>query len=186
MAPRANPWRRRLVLGLVACPLGLAADDAPPEVRAVLPPARLRGTGRMRVLGMHIYDAFLWAGDSFQGFPASALALELRYARALRGRLIAERSLEEMRRGGEIAEDTAKAWLDFMATSFPDVTRGDRITGLFAPTEGASFLFNGKPCGEVRDARFAERFFGIWLAPHTSAPALRESLLGLNRSTSRD
>lgn len=186
MAPRADAWRRRLLLGLLAWPLGLAAEVAPPEVRAVLPSARLRGSGRMRVLGMHIYDAVLWVGDSFQGFPAGALGLELRYARTLRGRLIAERSLEEMRRGGEIAEDTASAWLAFMAASFPDVTRGDRITGLFAPGEGASFVFNGKPCGELRDGRFAERFFGIWLAPHTSAPALRESLLGLNRSTSRD
>jgi len=32
--------------------------------------------------------------------------------------------------------------------------------------------------GEVKDAEFARRFFGIWLAPSTSEPALRQTLLG--------
>ena len=32
---------------------------------------------------------------------------------------------------------------------------------------------------EKRDAEFARRFFGIWLAPETSEPRLRAALLGL-------
>jgi len=39
------------------------------------------------------------------------------------------------------------------------------------------FLLNGKPYGEVRDPEFAPLFFGIWLSPATSEPALRQSLL---------
>jgi hypothetical protein len=39
------------------------------------------------------------------------------------------------------------------------------------------FLLNGKPFGEVRDAEFSSLFFGIWLSPGTSEPAMRQSLL---------
>ena len=176
--------RRCAVVGLLACPLGASAQGVPQEVRAVLDVPRLRGTGRMTVLGMHIYDARLWVGESFEGFPASALALELQYGRALSGRLIAERSLHEMRRGAEIADDTGQAWLSFMSQTFPDVQKGDRITGIYRPGAGAVFHCNARPCGESRDAHFAECFFGIWLAPHTSEPKLRESLLGAAKPAS--
>jgi hypothetical protein len=40
-----------------------------------------------------------------------------------------------------------------------------------------AFLLNGRPLGEVRDPDFARVFFGIWLSPRTSEPALREALL---------
>lgn len=43
------------------------------------------------------------------------------------------------------------------------------------------FLVNGKAVGEVADAEFAQRFFGIWLAPTTSEPQLREALLANTR-----
>jgi hypothetical protein len=58
------------------------------------------------------------------------------------------------------------------------VHAGDRITGVHRPGEAAVFFVNGRGVGEVRDARFAQLFFGIWLSPRTSQPALRASLLG--------
>ena len=45
------------------------------------------------------------------------------------------------------------------------------------PGEAALFFVNGRAVGDVRDARFAQLFFGIWLSPQTSEPRLRESLL---------
>jgi hypothetical protein len=35
----------------------------------------------------------------------------------------------------------------------------------------------------LRDEAFGPRFFGIWLATHTSQPELREQLLGLRAPT---
>jgi hypothetical protein len=32
--------------------------------------------------------------------------------------------------------------------------------------------------GDIADAEFARLFFGIWLSPRTSAPALRQALMG--------
>jgi hypothetical protein len=162
---------------------GLAQDAAAPpaEVGSALPGAKLQGRGRLRFLGLHVYDALLWTvarapdGEAQNG----ALALELRYARTLRGPLIAERSIEEMRRIGEFAESEAQRWLEAMKRLFPDVNAGDRITGVHRPGEAALFFVNGRAVGEVRDARFAQLFFGIWLSPRTSEPALRSQLLGI-------
>jgi hypothetical protein len=66
-----------------------------------------------------------------------------------------------------------------MLRVFPDVRQGDRLVGLQRPGTGASFWINGRFQGEVRDVEFARRFFGIWLSPQTSEPAMRRALLGL-------
>lgn len=157
----------------------------PPELQRALPQAQWQGEGRLRFLGMRIYDARLWVAPGFEaaGFARAPLALELRYARSLNGRLIAERSLTEMVRSGPLDEAQRSAWLAAMTGLFPDVKDGDRITGVFTPGTVATFFLNGQPLGEVRDARFAERFFGIWLSPQTSEPALRQALLSGGRVT---
>jgi hypothetical protein len=66
-----------------------------------------------------------------------------------------------------------------MLQFFPDVRPGDRITGVQRPDGVVRFFLNGQLRGEKRDADFARRFFGIWLAPVTSEPRLRAALLGL-------
>ncbi|HSQ73412.1 MAG TPA: chalcone isomerase family protein, partial [Rubrivivax sp.] len=86
--------------------------------------------------------------------------------------------LKEMRRQAEIDADTGANWLAEMTRIFPDVNAGDRITGFHRPGTGARFFVNGRLRGEVLDADFARLFFGIWLSPRTSEPALREALLG--------
>jgi hypothetical protein len=157
-----------------------ATPAAPPEVRAELPGAQLVGQGRLRWFGFLVYDARLWALQPLAGSdPAQLpLALELEYARRLAGRDIAERSIEEMRALGRFDDADAQRWLQQMAAIFPDVDRGDRITGVQRPGEAARFFVNARLAGEVRDAVFTRLFFGIWLAPGTSQPALRAALLG--------
>lgn len=173
---------RRVVLAAAvsACATAAQATTPPAEVSTALPGAALQGQGRLRYFGLHIYDASLWssaritAGDALN----AALALELRYARTLRGDLIAERSLEEMKRVGDVNEADGKRWLDAMKQLFPDVKAGDRITGVHRPGDGAAFFVNGRLAGVVRDAQFAQLFFAVWLSPRTSQPALRSELLG--------
>jgi hypothetical protein len=157
-----------------------AAPAVPPEVAAVLPGATLQGSGRLRFVGLSVYDARLWRGPSPLGadWTSAPLALELVYQRSLVGRLIAERSLKEMRRQRDISDDEAGRWLAAMMQVFPDVKEGDRITGLHVPGLGARFAVNGAVRGDVRDPEFARLFFGIWLSEKTSEPALRRALLG--------
>ena len=158
-------------------------SPAPPrELAAEWPAARVQGRAQMRFLGLHVYDIRLWTTDAPLGpedWTRRPLALEIEYARELPGRRIAERSLEEMRRAGPIAAEAAERWLQAMLQFFPDVRAGDRITGLQRPDGVVRFFVNGQLRGEKRDADFARRFFGIWLAPVTSEPRLRAALLGL-------
>jgi hypothetical protein len=173
--------RRALLAALACAPLAARANLAlPPEVGSELPGARLLGSGRLTFLGLHVYDARLWTDDQFAAdrFDRHALALELQYGRTLYGRLIAERSLEEMKRQGRLTDEQGERWLASMKQAFPDVNKGDRITGVQRPGESTRIFVNGTLRGELRDAEFTRRFFGIWLAPQTSEPKLRQSLLG--------
>ena len=142
----------------------LAAQAAVPvEVRQALGEASsLRGRARLRMLGFLIYDASLWVGERFnpERFWAEPFALELLYGRSLKGSSIAERSLDEMRRGGLLEAATAQAWLSFMSQVFPDVQQGDRITGTWdARQERAAFFVNGSATQALQDAEFGRRFF---------------------------
>jgi hypothetical protein len=159
-----------------------SGSNAPAEVaQQSWGATRLQGQGRLRFLGLHVYDARLWVGEQAVGesdWAQRPLALELVYARRLVGKLIAERSLKEMQGLEAIEASAAQRWLAEMTRLFPDVNDGDRLTGIHRPGEGARFFLNGQLRGELRDAEFSRLFFGIWLSPKTSEPALRERLLG--------
>jgi hypothetical protein len=160
-------------------PLMASARSELPE----LPGWQPRSQARMRFLGLSVYEVALWSPEAVTAtsWAQQPLALALTYARSLKGELIAERSLKEMRRQGEIAEAKAERWLAAMKTLFPDVRDGDRLTGRHDPQQGASFWFQGQPrrAAIELDAEFSRLFFGIWLHPQTSEPALRAQLLGL-------
>mgnify|MGYP000887153096 CR=1 FL=1 len=191
-ASRVNFSRRMVLVGGVACAAGWHAsgsyaqssERAPEDVQRRLPTATLLGRGMLRFLGLEIYEAVLWAERSFEGsrYAAHAFALELRYARGLYGNLIAERSLKEMERSGPISAAERDRWLAFMRKTFPDVSAGDRITGFWRPKdESSEFVVVERGVAKsavLVDREFGERFFGIWLAPTTSEPALRQTLLG--------
>ncbi|MEO8653539.1 MAG: chalcone isomerase family protein, partial [Ramlibacter sp.] len=114
-------------------------------------------------------------------FAGHRFALELRYLRELRGGAIAQHSIDEMRRAGDFSEQQAQHWLQALADVLPDVRPGDRIMGVHAPGQGASFVVNGKPAVTIADPVFATLFFAIWLGPATSQPGLRAALLGAAR-----
>jgi hypothetical protein len=151
-------------------------------VAAAVPQARLLGSTRLKVWGFDIYDAQLWAAPGLQParYADTALALELRYLRGFSRADIARRSLAEMRGSAPISDAQAAAWQQQLEAAFPDVQKGDRILGIYLPqTRSARFVTNGQPSGEISDGDFARLFFGIWLSPQTSEPAMRQALLGL-------
>ena len=89
------------------------------------------------------------------------------------GRVILRYRLDDLLEG-----TVAERWLRTMTQIFPDVKAGDRITGIQRPEGLSRFFHNSSLRGEVRDAEFTRRFFGIWLGETTSEPSLRDSLLG--------
>lgn len=157
-----------------------AAQAAPPEVRAALPKAQLVGQGALRFFGLLVYEARLWAAPGFQAgtYDSQPFALELVYARKLDGSAIAERSVAEMRRVGSFSDAQARTWLSLMQQAFPDVAAQDRLVGLHDGRGDVRFFYNGRPTAQTSDRVYAHLFFGIWLDPQTSAPALRRALIG--------
>lgn len=161
-----------------------AVDDpaAPPSfVQQALPAAALLGRGQMRFLGLRIYDARLWVGPQFRAadFGKHPLALELKYHRAFKGTAIAQRSIDEIRRQGELAPALAQRWQKALAALLPDVQPGDRLTGLYQPGQGMQLWRGELLLGSIDDAELARSFFAIWLSPRTSEPSLRSALLAL-------
>jgi len=187
-SPYASPERRQLLLGALAAltlPAGRADANTPPgeapsEVAAQLPRARRQGRGTFRWWGLPIYDAELWTEQPLapERFDQAPFALALHYARTLAGQQIAERSLVEMRRIGPVDDTQARTWLAALRDAFPDVAEGDRLVGLHRPGEPTRFFCNGRPTRNVSDPAFAPLFFGIWLSPRSTEPALRQALYG--------
>jgi len=172
-------WRAENARAL-ALTLGLLLSAMQAMAHPELPGSRLQGQATLSYFGLRIYHAWLWTLPDFHiSQPVEQpLVLELEYLRGLKGALIAERSLQEMRRSAQITDTQAERWLSEMQRAFPDVKAGDRISGQHLPGQGARFWHNGRLVARIDDAQFARLFFSIWLAPSTSQPEMRLALLG--------
>lgn len=138
----------------------------------------------MRFFGLEVYQARLWVSPGFapERYGDKPLALALTYQRNFTAQAIAKRSIEEMRRVAPFSNEQAERWQAALQAALPDVKPGDTLTGIYRPGGGAVFRMADKVVGEVADPEFARLFFGIWLSPNTSEPALRQALLA-SRST---
>jgi len=86
-----------------------------------------------------------------------------------------------MRRLGFGTTAEQRRWLEEMRRVFPDVRRGDELTGTAVPGRGVEFALNGRPIGSIDDPAFGRAFFAIWFDPRTRSRDLRASLLGESR-----
>ena len=185
--PPLHAWPHAL---LALCLTWLCALSGVQATAALVPPAELArelekpvlaGRGRLRWLGIPVYDVSLWTTPQFQPerFGAHPFALEIRYARTLSGSTLEDASLKQMqalevRPGARQAE-----WRQALAGAFPDVKPGDRLTGMHLPDKGLRLYFNGQLHKAIDDPLLSQSFFAIWLSPATQEPRLRAQLLGL-------
>jgi hypothetical protein len=166
-----------LVLLLTPALARAAAPPLPAAILEVAPALKARGGGELTFFGISVYDGWYWTAAS--GWPQGGpYALDLHYHRSLDGAKIAERSVDEIAKLGFGSPADRVRWGEAMARLFPDVKRGDRITGVNVGTGVVHYFFNGKPIGEIGDPGFADAFFGIWLHPRTSQASFRQKLLG--------
>lgn len=187
--PPNRPWAwaavwRAVLLGVLLGGLtfrgGLAQESTPLTAQHMGFAPRLQGQGQLRFWGVPVYEARLWVGPVFeaQAYARHAFALELIYQRAFRAEAIAQRSIEEIRRQRALSETQARDWQQVLTQLLPDVRPGDRLIGVYQPGQGLRLWHGGHERGAVEDAELARLFFGIWLSPQTSVPALRQALLG--------
>lgn len=169
----------RLALAAMFLTLAGAVSAAPPLPDAVtrdFPGLKAQGDARLRFFGIHVYDASLWAPGAWSA--QERFVLDIRYAIAIRGKALTERSLKEMRGQGFTDEAKLARWSSEMDRVFPDLQPGDRLVGAFVPGKEARFYNDKGPLGVVADAEFARAFFAIWMDEKTSEPGLRAKLLG--------
>ncbi|MFZ4124919.1 MAG: chalcone isomerase family protein [Rickettsiales bacterium] len=148
-------------------------------VTRYIPDAKPVGSGRLTILFWDAYDATLFASNG--RYDASQpFILKLAYLTEVSGEKIASISVDEMRNQDKVSEANLERWGDVMQQIFPDVQKGDVITGIFLPQTGVTrFYKNDTMIGAVEDRAFGRHFFDIWLATSTSEPQLRRQLLGL-------
>lgn len=164
--------------------IGVRPALATDYIQELVPEAQKVGEGRMDFMVWDIYDAALFAPQG-QWQDDQPYALQLTYLRNLSGVKIADRSVQEMRGVGYSDEVRLATWHTQMRGIFPDVDDGDVITGIYTEEGHTVFYREDIEIGRIKDPQFGRAFFSIWLDPKTSAPDLRERLLGLAKNTNR-
>ena len=170
-------------LALAVTAVSARAVDAPPlpsQVLALASNLKVQGGGELTFFGISVYDGYYWSPT--RGWTQDGpYALDLHYHRALDGAKIAERSVSEIAKLGYGTREQRTRWGEEMRRMFPDVRRGDRLTGVNLPGGVVRYFHNGKSIGEIADPGFAQAFFGIWLDPKSSEADFRQLLLGEKR-----
>lgn len=156
---------RPIRAALAALALALTATPAwasPTEVERALPGAEKVGEASYHMLGIHLFNAELYT-DSGAFSWNDTFALTLTYERAARQSTLINRSISEMsQRGAGDARALAplRAQLE---RCFPNIQRGDRVTGVSTGANTARFYYNGAQRCDVNWPGFRRHFFGIWL-----------------------
>ena len=167
--------RAILASALIALCLLAPAGATSQAWLAPIPQAQRVGEGVFKRLGWSVYTARLWAPDGVYT-PGKPFALSLTYELDIARSRIVDASLDQMTRLGAPVADRPQ-WRVALEAVLRDVTKGQSLTGVYVPGQGATFYLDDTPTGRM-DEELAQYFFGIWLDPRTSEPALRVALLG--------
>lgn len=136
------------------------------------------GSVKFEYIFWDVYFATLYAPEG--AFDADQpYALSLKYLRDFDGASIAERSVKEMKQQGFNDKQKLTEWEAVMVEIFPDVKKGQTITGISNAEGEALFYLDEQLLGTVPDPDFTSKFFDIWLSDKTSEPKLRQKLLKL-------
>ncbi len=169
-------------LRLILCALILASTPksiwASELIQKSIGNASIVGEGKLSVAFWDVYNATLHAPGG-EWNSSRPFALSIKYFRDIRGKDIADRSVQEMRMQGFNDEVRLAAWNAQMKSIFPDVKNGSILSAIFIPGKQTTFYNGNQPIGVIKGDEFSRRFFDIWLSEKTSEPELRKQLLGL-------
>ncbi len=164
----------RTLIG-IALSMSLLTTSLAEEWRSLLPGSTQVGQGQLTRFGWSIYQAQLWT-QTGKYDPGQPFALKLIYDRDIAESRIVQASLDEMLKLGAPVQERP-GWRAILEQVIDDVKKGESLTGVYRPGEGATFFHQDKRTG-VMNEELARHFFAIWLDPRTSEPSLRQALLG--------
>lgn len=172
---------RKFLFVMISClsySLSAFSDTPPSALYYSVPDISAVGSGRYSVFMWDVYDATLYASNG-KWHADKPFALSLTYLRDIKGKQIVNASIDRIERQGVTNRQQLQSWSRQMTDLFPDVTEGSSITGYVNQNKETVFFFGEQEIGRIRDPRFSEYFFNIWLGIDTEAPELRAQLLGL-------
>jgi hypothetical protein len=138
---------------------------------------QLVGQGTLNFLLIPVYDASLTAKSVDLVYPPqSAFNLKLVYRRAFSAPMIVA---ETLRQWQAQQVSVRPGWEKALESLIPDINAGDTLELSVDEHLNATLLHNGISLGTIDDRELLEAFVGIWLAPNTTRPKLRNQLLGL-------
>jgi len=181
--------RRRLLLtGLsVACCAGICLPVSAQTAltaglasgpQALIDGAEPIGSGRFSYLGMTPFRVTLYAPQG-EYDPDGSFALQLIFLRRIKASRIISVSINEIKRQGFKDAATLSDWRRQLETIIPTMEKNGDITGVRNGQGHTIFYLNGQQIGAIRDVRFSQYFFGIWLSARSRSPTLRKQLLGV-------
>jgi hypothetical protein len=127
-----------------------------------------------------LYDVSLCAGqDSFEWENPFAITLD--YKRNFSSDIIVKATMVEMARLSGREQQEFEPLRPIVTKCFPDVGKGDSITGVSLGEDKAKFYYNGTISCEIDWPGFREDFFGIWLSDESRTPRKSKILRGLKK-----
>jgi len=157
--------------------LGIRPAYAIDYIQGLVPGVQKVGEARMTYLLWDLYDVVLYAPKGVWN-KNQPFALQLSYLRSFHGKKIADHSIEEIRNQGFTDEIKLATWHAQMRKIFPDVDEGVHLTGVRTQKGETVFYKNNLEIGRINNPEFSKVFFDIWLHEKTSAPNVRQRLLG--------
>jgi hypothetical protein len=128
----------------------------------------------------YVAALYLGEGSSPDAWSADVpKRLELVYFWPIAGKAFG-RTGEEILARNVSSEEMARLHtrLDRIASFYPDVRAGDRLSLTYVPGVGSELTWNGKVLGTLEGADFAAAYFAIWLGREPMSAPLRDQLLG--------
>lgn len=125
-----------------------------------------------------LYDASLCA-DKTPFTMEGKFSLTLDYKRKFSSDQLVKATIVEMSRLSGRDKSEFAALKQPITACFPDVKKGDQITGVSLGKNTAKFYLNGKLSCDIEWNGFRHDFFGIWLSDNTRAKKQSRRLRGL-------
>ncbi len=144
-----------------------------------IPDAEKVGSGNYKFLFFNVFTATTYAPMGKLSLD-KPFALQLRYARDLKGEDIAKKAIEKIRgQSDKVSEDKLDLWQSELSEIIPNVSNGTVLTGVLTKEHETLFFDeNWQLLGRINDKEFANHFFGIWLGKDSSDTKLRKQLFG--------
>ena len=156
--------------------LSLNGDTKSKWLSTQIPSAEEVGSAEVSYIFWDLYEVELYAPNGAYT-ENSSFALSLRYQREIKADRILKSSMDEMRRMGADEVKLAQ-WYDLLKGIFPDVSKGDTLTGIFQPGQPTHFYYDDVLIGTIPDPAFGHHFSQIWLGPEARYPEVRQALKG--------